>query len=150
MYNCVYILITWLSKWFDIYNIIDNESQTGYRRNYFTIDTSFIFISLTRKYLSKKEGSLYCISFDFENAFESRWHDIMWDALKRMDVRGKCSHTCQPIYGLLCNVGIKALLDFDKRCTGSPNICSAFINGLANYLNINCNSDIFLSKDLKD
>ena len=51
----VTILITRLSNWCDECNIID-EAQAGFRKHYSTIDNSFILMSLTQKYLSKKKG----------------------------------------------------------------------------------------------
>ena len=56
----VTILITRQSFWCDECNIID-EAEAGFRKNYLTIDNSFILMFLAQKYLFTKKGRFYCI-----------------------------------------------------------------------------------------
>ena len=42
-----------------------NESQSGFRKGYSTIDNLFTLMSLGQKYLSKEGGRLYCLFVDF-------------------------------------------------------------------------------------
>ena len=47
-----------LYQWAEENNKID-ESQTGFRKGYSTIDNLFVLMSLVQKYISKKGGRFY-------------------------------------------------------------------------------------------
>ena len=68
------ILNVRLPKWSERNNVID-ESQAGFRRDHSAVDNIFILQALVQKYLSKKQGMFYCISVDFQKAFDSIQHD---------------------------------------------------------------------------
>ena len=152
------ILTKRLTNWCNENCIID-QAQSGFRKDFSTIDSIFVLMSLTQKYLSKRTGRFYCIFIDFEKAFDSIRHDKLWDALRRKGVSGKFLSTFQSLYGQLkscvkvddtlteyfrCTVGTR------QGCVASPQIFSIFINDLINYVNQSSGRGIFVSNAIRE
>ena len=147
------ILTKRLTKWCDENCIID-QAQSGFRKDFFTVDNIFVVMSLTQNYLSKRRGRFYCIFIDFEKAFDSIRHDKLWEALRRKGVSGKFLSTFQSFYGQLkscvkvddtlteyfrCTVGTR------QGCTASPQFFSIFINDLIDHVIQKSGRGIFIS-----
>ena len=76
-----------LQTWWDEYKVID-ESQAGFRKQYFTADNIFCLHAVALKYLTKPRGRFYCLFIDFAKAFDSVEHEKLWDALFRKGIGG--------------------------------------------------------------
>ena len=56
-----------LQTWCDEYKVID-ESQAGFRKQYFTADNIFCLHAVASEYLTKPRGRFYCLFIDFAKA----------------------------------------------------------------------------------
>ena len=69
-------------------NSILNETQSGFRKDYSTIDNIFSLYSLT-EYFKSKKSKLYCCFVDFTKAFDSVWRDGLWQKVLKHGIQGK-------------------------------------------------------------
>jgi hypothetical protein len=53
------------------------KGQTGFRKDYRTIDQLFILCILI-EYSKAKKKSFYCCFVDFKNAFDTMLHEVLW------------------------------------------------------------------------
>ena len=65
-----------------------NKNQAGFRKNYSTIDHSFVLKNDIDLNLSNKKV-LYCAFVDFQKAFDSVWRVGLWDKLVKTGIEGK-------------------------------------------------------------
>lgn len=65
------------------------ENQSGFRKNYSTVDNIFILHSLI-ELLQLKKRKLYCAFIDFQSAFDKVWRYGLWQKLLRYNITGKC------------------------------------------------------------
>ena len=64
------------------------ENQTGFKKNYSTIDNSFS-IHILFELLKLKKQKLYCMFIDFEKAFDNVWRKALWFKLLSHNINGK-------------------------------------------------------------
>ncbi len=69
-----------------------SEFQAGFRPNYSTTDQVFSLQAMIQKNLSKKNGRFYCIFIDFAKAFDCVNHEVLFQSLINMGIRGKFSN----------------------------------------------------------
>ena len=70
------------------YNILE-ENQTGFRKNYSTIDNIFS-LHVLFELMSRNKQNLYCAFVNFQKAFDAIWRVGLWQNLSDLHVRGKC------------------------------------------------------------
>ena len=80
-----------------------NESQSGFRKGYSTIDNLFTLMSLGQKYLSKEGGRFYCLFVDFSKAFDRIDHETLINSLIRKGMHGKMLKLLIAMYKNLCS-----------------------------------------------
>ena len=80
-----------------------NESQSGFRKGYSTIDKLFTLMSLGQKYLSKEGGRIYCLFVDFSKAFDRIDHETLINSLIRKGIHGKMLKLLIAMYKNLCS-----------------------------------------------
>ena len=69
-------------------NDILNENQSGFRKDYSTVDHIFVLNSVIEllRYQKKK---LFCAYIDFSQAFDNVWRIGLWRKLLHTEVKGK-------------------------------------------------------------
>ena len=106
------ILNSRLTKFLDE-NILLNENQAGFRKDYSTSDHIFVLNSLIEimKFEKKK---LFCAFIDFSQAFDNVWRIGLWRKLLSNSVKGKFFRV---IYNMYSNI---------KSCVSANNEKSSF------------------------
>ena len=66
-----------------------SESQSGFRKNYSTVDNAFVLQSLIDRYLSRKGRKLYMAFVDFKQAFDRVHREKLWSVLQKAGIKGK-------------------------------------------------------------
>jgi len=89
-----------LSNWAEDNNKID-ESQSGFRKGYSTVDNIFCLHAMVQKYLSKRGGRFYCIYVDFRRAFDKINHSKLFIFLERKDFHGNFLRILKALYANL-------------------------------------------------
>ena len=154
------ILTTQLQKWTEENSVLD-ESQSGFRKSYSTIDNLFSLQTIIQKYLCRTGGRFFCIFIDFRRASDSIPHNKIWDSFKRKGINEngkflKIFHSmyiqlksCVKINSTLtqffeCTIGTR------QGCVSSPIIFSLFINDLVEYLRSESDSGVFVTNNIED
>ena len=78
-------------------NKILNETQSGFRKEYSTIDNIFTLHGLI-EYFKSKKSKLYCCFVDFTKAFDSVWRDGLWQKLLTHGIQGKTFDIIKNMY----------------------------------------------------
>ena len=78
-------------------NKILNETQSGFRKEYSTIDNIFTMHGLI-EYFKSKKSKLYCCFVDFTKAFDSVWRDGLWQNLLTHGIQGKTFDIIKNMY----------------------------------------------------
>ena len=65
------------------------ESQAGFRSQYYTIDNIFTLKGIIQKYLSKRKGRCHVFYIDFLKVFDGCIHKKLWSCLSSHGVQGK-------------------------------------------------------------
>ena len=73
------------------------EAQAGFRKNMGTIDNIFIINNLITQILNENK-KLYVAFIDFSKAFDFVVHDILWNKLIKIGVRGKILNIIRSMY----------------------------------------------------
>jgi hypothetical protein len=76
-----------LSKWVEQLGL-HAKGQTGFRKNYCTIDQLFILQTLIKQNKAKKKP-LYCYFVDFKKAFDTMSCEVLWHVLVGLKVEGR-------------------------------------------------------------
>lgn len=86
-----------LEQWDSTYNIIP-QSQNGFRKNKGCVDSIFILNSLIQIHFGLRNKKLYCCFIDFQRAFDSITHDLLWKRLQTLGLSGKMFRIIQQLY----------------------------------------------------
>ena len=65
-----------------------NETQTGFRKGYSTLDHIFVMKNLVDMFKLKKK-KLFCCFVDYTKAFDSIWREALWHKLINNGIQGK-------------------------------------------------------------
>ncbi|MEW8546901.1 MAG: reverse transcriptase family protein, partial [Candidatus Thiodiazotropha sp.] len=90
------ILNTRLNKYLEENRIL-NETQSGFRKEYSTIDNIMVLYSLI-EYFKSKKNKLYCCFIDFTKAFDNVWRAGLWQKLLKHGINGKIINVIQNMY----------------------------------------------------
>ena len=76
-----------LLKWCERNSCL-TDAQFGFKLGYSTVDAIFVPKSLISEFLSKKK-KLYCCFVDYQKAFDSVDHVLLWRRLVKLGITGK-------------------------------------------------------------
>ena len=76
-----------LYKYLDENNLL-SETQSGFRKEYSTIDNIFALYTL-QEYCKSKNMKLYSCFVDFTKAFDNVWRIGLWQKLMKHGIKGK-------------------------------------------------------------
>jgi hypothetical protein len=94
------ILTTRLSNWAESKHILPEE-QSGFRTQRSCVDNLFILLSLIQLQLGYRRKPLYVIFVDFEAAFDSVEHHLLFHKLHKLSVSSKLINILKSIYNKL-------------------------------------------------
>ena len=123
------------------FNIIQ-QNQSGFRKNYSTMDNVFVLQALFDILASKKK-KMYCAFIDFQRAFDTVWRAGLWKKLIDSNIKGKCFNVIYSMYqGIKSCVSVNGELSTFFQCsTGvrqgeniSPFLFSIYLNDLEDHL----------------
>lgn len=130
-----------LNYYLESYEILE-ESQSGFRRDYSTLDNIFVLHSLI-EILKRRRKKLYCAFIDFSKAYDKVWRTGLWQKLLKNGVNGKFLNILKNMYNDIksCVRTEEGLSDFFTCECGvrqgenlSPLLFSIYLNDLENYL----------------
>jgi len=76
-----------------------DESQSGFRKGYSSVDNIFCLQAMVQKYTSKQGGRFYCLYVDFTKAFDKINHRLLFSALEKKGIHGKFLRVLKSMYG---------------------------------------------------
>jgi len=65
------------------------ENQTGFRKNYGTLDHIFILENIIDILVNKCNQKLYCAFVDYKKAFDTVWRSALWHKMIKSGITGK-------------------------------------------------------------
>ena len=124
-------------------NRILNETQSGFRKEYSTIDNIMVLHSLIEYFKSQKR-KLFCCFVDFTKAFDNIWRVGLWQKLLKHGIEGKIFKVITNMYN-----GIKSCITINGASSGyftcekgvrqgenlSPLLFAIYLNDLENFMN---------------
>ena len=125
-------------------NLLGKE-QAGFKKGSSTMDHVFALYCLIDLYLQHKKR-LFCTFVDFQKAFDSVQHSLLWEKLLSININGRILKVIQNIYSkskscvktnigvsdfFFCNVGLRQGENL------SPVLFSIFLNDLKSFLSKN-------------
>ena len=142
LFTCV--LNTRLTTFLDTHDIL-NENQAGFRKEYSTVDHTFVLNTLIET-LKNQKKKLFCAFIDFSQAFNSVWRIGLWRKLLGSTVQGKLLRVIYNMYS-----GIKSCVSVNNECSGyfisnlgvrqgenlAPVLFCIYLNDLEDYLSQN-------------
>ena len=125
-------------------NLID-ENQTGFKKNYSTIDNIFA-LRILFDLLSKEKRKMYCAFIDFKKAFDTVWRAGLWQKMLESQITGKCFNVIFNMYQEIkscvlvngkrspffeCSIGVRQGENL------SPFLFAIYLNDLESFLRTN-------------
>ena len=74
-----------------------SETQSGFRKEYSTIDNIFALYAL-QEYCKSKKMKLYSCFIDFTKAFDNVWRIGLWQKLMKHGIKGKVLNVIKNMY----------------------------------------------------
>ena len=126
-----------------------NENQTGFRKNYSTLDHVFLLKNLIDLNVKNGKQKLYCAFIDYKKAFDTVWRSALWHKLVKSGITGKLYNVITNMYSNIksCVSYNGQLSDYFVSVNGvrqgenlSPFLFALFINDIEEHLTENgCN-----------
>ena len=137
------ILNTRVTKYLENNHIL-NETQSGFRTEYSTLDNIMTLYCLT-EYLKSNKKKLYCCFIDFTKALDNIWRAGLWQKLLKHGIRGKILTVIKNMYK-----EIKSCITVNGNSSGffscekgvkqgenlSPLLFAIYLNDLETYLDL--------------
>ena len=136
------VINTRLNRYANEVNLI-NENQTGFRKNYSTLDHIFLLKNLIDIFVKHNKQKLYCAFVDYKKAFDTVWRSALWHKLVQSGITGK-------LYNVIVNMykDIKSCVNSDGNLSDyfasfngvrqgenlSPFLFALFINDFEHFL----------------
>ena len=123
-----------------------NENQTGFRKNYSTLDHIFLLKNLIDLCVKNDNQKLYCAFIDYKKAFDTVWRSALWHKLVKSGITGKLYDVIVNMYSNIKScVSINGhLSDYFVSVNGvrqgenlSPFLFALFINDIEEHLTQN-------------
>ena len=93
-------------------NKISNETQSGFHKDYSTIDNIMALHCLIEYFISRKQ-KLFCCFVDFTKAFDNMWRVGIWQKLLKRGIDGKILKVIKNMYS-----GIKSCITVNGATSG--------------------------------
>ena len=77
-----------LNRYANEVNLI-NENQTGFRKNYSTLDHIFLLKNIIDILVKNCKQKLYCAFVDYKKAFDTVWRSALWHKMLKSGITGK-------------------------------------------------------------
>ena len=91
------VINTRLNRYANEVNLI-NENQTGFRKNYSTLDHIFLLKNLIDIFVKHNKQKLYCAFVDYKKAFDTVWRSALWHKLVQSGITGKLYNVIVNMY----------------------------------------------------
>ena len=136
-------------------NKLLNETQSGFRKQYSTLDNIMVLYSLT-EYFKSKNCKLYCCFVDFTKAFDNVWRAGLWRKVLSHGIKGKILNVIKNMYMeikscITLNGSTSEFFDCEKGVRQgenlSPLLFAIYMNDLENFLSTNGGSGINIDID---
>lgn len=130
-----------LYKYLDENNLL-SETQSGFRKEYSTIDNIFALYAL-QEYCKSKKMKLYSCFIDFTKAFDNVWRIGLWQKLMKHGIKGKVLNVIKNMYAeikscILLNGDTSGYFKCEKGVRQgenlSPLLFSLYLNDLETFL----------------
>ena len=83
-------------------------NQTGFKKNHHTSDNLLVLKNVVKKYVPMGQNKLYTCFIDFKKAFDSIWHEGMFNKMEVNGFSGKLLELIRDIYkNTKCAIKIK-------------------------------------------
>ena len=148
-----------LTKYADETKLI-NENQTGFRKNYSTLDHIFLLNNIIDILVKNAKGKkLFCAFVDYKKAFDTVWRSALWHKLIKSGISGKILNVMENIYS-----NIKSCVSYNGNSSDyfvslngvrqgenlSPFLFAIFINDIEQHLiQYGCNPINIVDPDIK-
>ena len=118
------------------------KGQAGFRLGHRTVDNCFVLRALAERYRSRGVKLFLC-AVDFEKAFDSVNHDLLWAALRRAGIGGAMLLAVQAMYAdvpvcVKTTEGLsscfQSVLGVKQGCPLSPLLFGIFLDDFETYL----------------
>ena len=86
-----------LTKYANETNLI-NENQTGFRKNYSTLDHIFLLNNIIDIFINKCNKKLFCAFVDYQKAFDTVWRSALWQKMIKSGITGKLHNVIVNMY----------------------------------------------------
>ena len=123
-----------------------NENQTGFRKNYSTLDHIFLLKNLIDLCVKNDNQKLYCAFIDYKKAFDTVWRSALWHKMVKSGITGKLYNVIVNMYSNIksCISHNGTLSDYFVSLNGvrqgenlSPFLFALFINDIEGFLTQN-------------
>jgi hypothetical protein len=133
-----------IREWMDINNIL-SIYQFGFRRNYSTIDCTFVLQTLMNFVSSRKRRKLYIDFIDLEKAFDRVDRELLWRRLREIGLSKVMLRALMYVYRkTYCQVvephtfntcgSFKSEIGLRQGCVTSPVLFTLYLDQLTNIL----------------
>ena len=135
--------------------IID-KNQTGFKEKHRTSDNLLVLKNVVKKYVTIGKGKIYTCFVDFKKAYDTVWHNGLFQKMNENLLDGKVLDLIKDIYkkskcAVKVNDSITEYFAYSKGvrqgCPLSPILFNIYVNDIFKIMNDNTKSTIFLKEN---